>query len=263
MLIRWVIASALSLLVGAVVAFVLDQTVDGVPITRLLRTRWLRPDRAWLYTALIVGALVAGLFLGVLPPHGRPILRVAAPDAMDAANWILYLAFFEILIAACATSVLYDTWVPLVLMRPGIGLGIVANVLIPGFGAHLMPTLPAVVDRSLASIAGAVVGYGLFAAIGYLYFRMRKEEGLGKAVAYLGALIGAFGGLGVFLVTLFLSSLLGLAAALPMLQVRSTWQGSDWNRMKEPLPYSLILAVTGVFATYFGEPLIRAYLRLF
>jgi leader peptidase (prepilin peptidase)/N-methyltransferase len=182
---------------------------------------------------------------------------------MAAANWFLHLILFEILIAACFTSILYDTWVPLVLVRPGIGLGIFANVFIPGFGAHLIRSLPAVIDRALASIAGAVAGYVLLAAIRYLYFRVRNEEGLGRAVAHLAAMIGAFGGLRVFLVTLLLSSLLGSAASLPLIQVRSTWKGSDWKRMQEPLPYSLFLAATAILTMYIGEPLVRAYLRLF
>jgi len=66
----------------------------------------------------------------------------------------------------------------------------------------------------LHSVAGAAIGYGLVAGIGYVWRRSRGYEGIGLGDAKLLAAGGAWVGAWLLPVILLIGSLLGLIAAL-------------------------------------------------
>lgn len=64
-----------------------------------------------------------------------------------------------------------------------------------------------------AHVAGALVGYGVLAAVGALHFRLRGREGLGLGDAKLFAAAGAWLGWAALPAVLFEAALLGLLIA--------------------------------------------------
>jgi leader peptidase (prepilin peptidase)/N-methyltransferase len=134
---------------------------------------------------------------------------------------------------------------------------------------HLLPnviTLPGiVVGMALswftepgwwAALIGILVGGGALYAIAELYYRLRHEEGLGMGDVKMLAMIGAFVGWKLTLVTLALASIAGSILGLWMI---ATSRGG----MKYALPFGTFLAVGAAAAVVVGMPLLDWYVQQF
>ena len=134
---------------------------------------------------------------------------------------------------------------------------------------HLLPnaiTLPGIVAGFLfsfvtdpgwtASLVGIVFGGGLLYAIAEAYYRIRHEEGLGMGDVKMLAMIGAFIGWQLTLLTLMTASLAGSVIGLGLL---ATGRGS----MKYALPFGTFLALGAAFAAVLGPGLLDWYLGQF
>jgi leader peptidase (prepilin peptidase) / N-methyltransferase len=134
---------------------------------------------------------------------------------------------------------------------------------------HLLPnaiTLPGIIAGFLfsfvtdpgwtASLVGIVFGGGLLYAIAEAYYRIRHEEGLGMGDVKMLAMIGAFIGWQLTLLTLMTASLAGSVIGLGLL---ATGRGS----MKYALPFGTFLALGAAFAAVLGPGLLDWYLGQF
>ena len=134
---------------------------------------------------------------------------------------------------------------------------------------HLLPnaiTLPGIVAGFLfsfvtdpgwtASLVGIVFGGGLLYTIAEAYYRIRHEEGLGMGDVKMLAMIGAFIGWQLTLLTLMTASLAGSVIGLGLL---ATGRGS----MKYALPFGTFLALGAAFAAVLGPGLLDWYLGQF
>jgi leader peptidase (prepilin peptidase) / N-methyltransferase len=134
---------------------------------------------------------------------------------------------------------------------------------------HLLPnaiTLPGIIAGFLfslftepgwtASLIGIVFGGGLLYAIAEAYYRIRHEEGLGMGDVKMLAMIGAFIGWQLTLLTLMTASLAGSVIGLGLL---ATGRGS----MKYALPFGTFLALGAAFAAVLGPGLLEWYLGQF
>ena len=134
---------------------------------------------------------------------------------------------------------------------------------------HLLPnaiTLPGIVAGFLfsfvtdpgwtASLVGIVFGGGLLYTIAEAYYRIRHEEGLGMGDVKMLAMIGAFIGWQLTLLTLMTASLAGSVIGLGLL---ATGRGS----MKYALPFGTFLALGAAFAAVLGPGLLEWYLGQF
>src|SRR4029453_2830346 len=84
---------------------------------------------------------------------------------------------------------------PNAITLPGIVVGLIASSVLP----------PGIID----ALIGAIVGGGVLWLIGEAYFRYSGHEGMGGGDVKMLAMIGAFLGWKLVLVTLVLSSLAG------------------------------------------------------
>ena len=134
---------------------------------------------------------------------------------------------------------------------------------------HLLPnviTLPGIVigfafsfvaePGWLASLIGALAGGGVLYLIAIVYYWVRHEEGLGMGDPKMLAMIGAFLGWKLTLLTLMLASLTGTAVGLGLM-------AAGRGTMKYALPFGCFLAAGAVIAAGAGSPLLDWYLGLF
>ena len=175
---------------------------------------------------------------------------------VESATAVLFLgAFFTFgpsllvprLLFVCAMLVLFVIDLRHRILPNGITLpGIVAGFL---FSLFLPPGW-------LDSLIGIVAGSGVLLLIAETYSRIRGEEGLGMGDVKMLAMIGAFLGWKLMLVTLVLSSFLGSIVGLGMIALGK-------GNMKYALPFGTFLAVGAIVATVAGDDLLGWYLSFY
>jgi leader peptidase (prepilin peptidase)/N-methyltransferase len=105
-----------------------------------------------------------------------------------------------------------------------------------------------------ASILGMVAGGGLLWLVGEAFFRLRGVEGLGFGDVKMMAMVGAFLGAPLTLLTMMVGSLTGSVIGLLWIRV----QGKD--RQYE-LPFGTFLSFAAILAVLYGEDIIRVYVN--
>jgi leader peptidase (prepilin peptidase)/N-methyltransferase len=134
---------------------------------------------------------------------------------------------------------------------------------------HLLPnviTLPGIVVGFVlsffaepgwqASLIGLLAGGGALYAIAEAYYRVRHEEGLGMGDVKMLAMIGAFLGWKLALLTLMLASFAGTIIGLLLIVTRR-------GGMKYALPFGTFLALGAAAAASVGPALLDWYLGQF
>jgi len=106
------------------------------------------------------------------------------------------------------------------------------------------------------SVIGAIAGY-LFLWLVYWAFKLLTgKEGMGYGDFKMNAAVGAFLGWKLLPLVILLSSVVGLFfGALQMLAARGRWDGGFRFHFG---PY---IAIAGIVALYWGEPILRWYTR--
>jgi leader peptidase (prepilin peptidase)/N-methyltransferase len=130
---------------------------------------------------------------------------------------------------------------PDVITLPGIALGL---------GASLLPGSPI---RPLEAALAAAGGYLAFAAVWWVWRRLRGIDALGQGDWKLAAMLGACLGWQKMLLTVFLACVVGAAVGVVVLRLR----GSD------RLPLGTFLGVAGILVVFLGDPLVAWYRGLF
>ncbi len=173
--------------------------------------------------------------------------------ALELATLILFLvhgAVFEWsallvvrLLFACAMVVLFAIdlehhLLPDVVTLPGIAAGLLFSTVLP----------PGIVSALL----GMLIGGGVLWLIGEAYFRYSGQEGMGGGDVKMLAMIGAFLGWKLVLVTLVLSSVAGSLIGVFVIVLKR-------GDMKYALPYGTFLALGALAASLAGERLVTWY----
>jgi len=104
----------------------------------------------------------------------------------------------------------------------------------------------------VSSLIGLAIGGLIPLGLAEAYYRFRKVEGLGMGDVKMLALIGAFLGWQLVLLTLAVASVLGSIVGLALIVTR---RGS----MKLALPFGTFLTIAAMFAAAYGEPIVRWY----
>jgi leader peptidase (prepilin peptidase)/N-methyltransferase len=147
------------------------------------------------------------------------------------------------LIFACALIVLFaidleHQILPDVITLPGIVLGFLFSFAFP----------PGV--RS--SVIGMLAGGGVLFAIGEIWSRLRKVEAMGFGDVKMLAMIGAFLGLKLIVVTFVLASYLGGLTGLALIVSRR-------GGLMSKVPFGTFLAVAALIASLWGNSLVDWY----
>jgi leader peptidase (prepilin peptidase) / N-methyltransferase len=151
------------------------------------------------------------------------------------------------LLFACAMVVLFAIdlehhLLPNVITLPGIAVGLVSSAVLP----------PGIVD----ALIGTVVGGGVLWVIGEAYFRYSGHEGMGGGDVKMLAMIGAFLGWKLVLVTLVLSSFAGSLIGVAVIALKR-------GGLKYALPYGTFLALGALVASIAGDAIVNWYVSLY
>jgi len=125
---------------------------------------------------------------------------------------------------------------------PGLGVGLVASLFLP----------PGIRD----SLIGMLAGGGVLWLIGEAYYRYAGEEGMGGGDVKMLAMVGAFLGWQLVIVTLVFSSVAGAVIGMVVIAVKR-------GGMKYALPYGTFLAIAALVASLYGEQIVRWYTGLY
>ncbi len=108
----------------------------------------------------------------------------------------------------------------------------------------------------LSSVIGILIGGGFLWAIAEGYYRIRHEEGMGFGDVKMLAMVGAFLGWKLTIVTMIMASISGSVVGLAMIV-------SGRGNMKYALPFGTFLALGAAFAATVGPSLLDWYLGYF
>jgi leader peptidase (prepilin peptidase)/N-methyltransferase len=199
--------------------------------------------------------------IGYLALHGRCRAcggRISAlypiVEATTAALFVLqylHLGWTPLLAVrlafSCAMVVLFaidleHQILPNAITLPGIVIGLAASLLLPpGWRSALI---------------GALIGGGVLWLIAEAYLRARGIEGMGMGDVKMLAMIGAFLGWPLMLLTLVAASFAGAIVGLGVMVVgRKDWQYA--------LPFGTFLAVGAVAAGLWGQPVVDWYASMY
>jgi leader peptidase (prepilin peptidase)/N-methyltransferase len=151
------------------------------------------------------------------------------------------------LLFACALIVLFAIdlehhLLPNVITLPGIVAGFAFSLLVP--------------PGPLSSAIGILIGGGVLWLIGEAYYRYSGQEGMGGGDVKMLAMIGAFLGWELTIVTLVLSSVLGSITGVAVLALGR-------GDMKSALPYGTFLAIGALVASLVGADILNWYIGLY
>ena len=178
----------------------------------------------------------------------HPVVEALTALMFGAAAWYYgpSLLLVSRLVFGCMLIVLFAIdfehhLLPNVITLPGIAVGIAFSLVTgePGL---------------VASLIGAVVGGGSLWLIAEAYYRIRHEDGLGMGDVKMLAMIGAFLGWQLTIMTLVMGSLAGSVVGLVIIALRK-------GDMKYALPFGTFLAMGAALAATVGPGLLTWYLQ--
>lgn len=131
---------------------------------------------------------------------------------------------------------------PNAITLPGIVIGLISSAVLP----------PGLVD----ALIGVLIGGGVLWLIGEAYYRYSGHEGMGGGDVKMLAMIGAFLGWKLVLVTLVLSSFAGSIIGLAVIAAKR-------GGMKYALPYGTFLALGALAASLAGDRIVNWYVSFY
>ena len=176
-------------------------------------------------------------------------------------EWIIYLGFSSALLVLAFID-LDHRILPDPITLNGIWIGVLASVYLAQpsplvarllRAAGLETTNPRVIALA-ASLLGIVVGGGLLWGVAEAYLRLRGIEGMGFGDVKMMAMVGAFLGAPLTLLTIMIGSLLGSIIGLAFIRLASKTREYE-------LPFGTFLSMAGILSVLYGQDLIRWYIE--
>jgi leader peptidase (prepilin peptidase)/N-methyltransferase len=239
---------------------------ENVPLVSWLalrgRCRGCRSWIGWRYplVELAVGVLwaitVKPLFFYFQVPV-MPAFVIFSILAVVVGKMIFYW-----LLVALAVFDAENLWLPDWITLPGVAIGLTlhATTLCIGLRNTVGHIEPRQLDWILHYLFGILAAAALILLIRWLYWLIRRREGIGLGDAKLMAMLAAWLGLPGALLAFALGIILGALAALLLLAIPSARSDSErWSLTK--LPLGTFLCIGGIISSLWGQPILAAYLR--
>jgi leader peptidase (prepilin peptidase) / N-methyltransferase len=223
---------------------------------------------SWRYplVELAVGALwavAAARFLTLVQNLVHLGFLVPRWIEIDAFRYLGNLVLIWLLVALLFLDAEH-LWLPDKLTLPGILLGFVYRfgdfLLLRGFTLHPAVAIHSITASLVFQALSILAAAGLILLIRWIYWLIRRREGIGLGDAKLMAMLAAWLGLQGALLSFGIGVGLGAMAALVVLLRPATRRNQEgWAATK--LPLGTFLCVGGIVSSLWGQQLIAAYLR--
>jgi leader peptidase (prepilin peptidase)/N-methyltransferase len=132
--------------------------------------------------------------------------------------------------------------IPDIISIPGIPIGFLASFAMPGISY-------------IESLLGILIGGGSLYLVAWLYFVIKKKEGMGGGDIKLLAMIGAFIGWQGVLFTIFVASLVGTLSGILVMLRRQ-------KGLKLAIPFGPFLSIGAICYIFIGKELTAWYFNL-
>jgi leader peptidase (prepilin peptidase)/N-methyltransferase len=208
---------------------------------------------------------------------GQPIsIRYPAVEAATAVislllylkfglsiEWGVYFVFCSALIVLALIDVDHRI-LPDVITLNGIWIGVLVSIILARTDGLVVRVIRGLswsgIDAHwvglLGSLLGIAVGGGLLWIVGEAFFRIRGIEGMGFGDVKMMAMVGAFIGAPLTLLTIMIGSLLGSIIGLVLIRFGGKTREYE-------LPFGTFLGLAGILAVLYGNDLIRFYVDHF
>jgi leader peptidase (prepilin peptidase) / N-methyltransferase len=233
---------------------------ENVPLVSWIALRGrCRTCGAWIgWRYVIVEAAVSGCWTVIWIEYGAPVLDSGflSPSFLLAGA---QLALLSVLLVGLAVLDAEHFWLPDIVTFPSIAAGLAFSVLLewvrPVFDEPRRP-----LHELWLGVIAAAASAGLILLIRWLYWLIRRREGLGLGDAKLMALLAAWLGFSGALLAFGIGVVLGALVALIVLLIpRHPLQQEKWAQLK--LPLGTFLCIGGIVSALWGQRIIAAYLR--
>jgi leader peptidase (prepilin peptidase)/N-methyltransferase len=238
---------------------------ENVPLLSWLALRGrCRTCHAWIgWRYPLVELAVGGLWAAVawkafypavsymdIPPLDPPMVFVDAIFKMLLCWLLVALAFLDA----------DHLWLPDWLTLPGIALGFLSINLQAYLYERTFMIGIGVIGNAFVTLLCIVAAAGLILLIRWVYWLIRRREGIGLGDAKLMAMLAAWLGLPGALLAFGLGVVLGALVAIVLLVVPSARRDSEsWALSK--LPLGTFLCIGGIISSLWGQPILSAYIR--
>jgi leader peptidase (prepilin peptidase)/N-methyltransferase len=248
---------------------------ENVPLASWVALRGrCRSCRAWIgWRYVIVEAAVGGLWAYAVWRSVPAGMNPPVPGALlwyYMAGTVCRMVLIWILVCLAVLDAEH-LWLPDWITWPGIALGIALGILkLPVLAKVSASTgLPlteeiensryGIYTPALELIVGAIAAAGLVLLIRWVYWLIRRREGIGLGDAKLMALLAAWLGFAGALLAFAIGVVSGAVMALLVLALHKE-QGND-DRGLIKLPLGTFLCIGGIVSSLWGHQIIAAYLR--
>jgi leader peptidase (prepilin peptidase) / N-methyltransferase len=144
-----------------------------------------------------------------------------------------------------------------------------------------MPAIPGWAGTLIDATAGALVGAGFIYVVGEVWYRLRGIEAMGFGDVKLMAMVGAFVGPKLVLMTILFGSFLGSVAGIwmalaakrkrmrrwkhadPAIAEARAQRAMDVMMQRFQVPFGIFLGIGGLLSAFFGHDLIAWYANQF
>lgn len=151
-------------------------------------------------------------------------------------------------------------WLPNKLTLPGIAIGLLVNFVQLELAAHWFDPGKDPWIGFAYLVLGVVAAAGIILAIRWIYWLIRRQEGVGLGDAKLMAMLAAWLGFPGAFLAFVLGIVLASMAALVTLGLPAARRGaSSWAMTR--LPLGTFLSLGGIVSTLWGPQIIAAYLH--
>ncbi|MGB8029305.1 MAG: prepilin peptidase [Terracidiphilus sp.] len=244
---------------------------ENVPLISWLALRGrCRSCGAWISWRYPLVELAVGAGWALVASHSFTGIADLAPTDLFWAVAIYGLSQMILLWLLIALAVLdfEHLWLPDKITIPGILVGLATTLLYAAVNSkRVFAFYGALGLRSRfmwhivwQRLLAILVAAGLILLIRWIYWLIRRREGVGLGDAKLMAMLAAWLGLQGALLSFGIGVVLGAVAGLVLLVLPSTRQKNEsWAHTK--LPLGTFLCVGGIVSSLWGERMIHAYLR--
>jgi leader peptidase (prepilin peptidase)/N-methyltransferase len=167
------------------------------------------------------------------------------------------MALFFFVLVGLAVLDAEHLWLPDSVTLPGIAVGLFYSILLIAGSTLYVTIQPPMWETIAEQVVGVFLAAALILLIRWIYWLIRRREGLGLGDAKLMALLAAWLGLPGALLAFAIGVLLGALLALIMLLIPRPEPEKRWGLLK--LPLGTFLSIGGIVSALWGQPIIAAY----